>query len=111
MNWRQLLGTDPDQAIETSASACSASIRPRTCSKPSIASGTPMAAGTGRSTAPSWSSARPDGATRRVLGLVVDITARKMRETALSAADQRFRAIARELRCVVYEIDAETRLS
>jgi PAS domain S-box-containing protein len=53
----------------------------------------------------------PDGSTRRVLGLVVDITARKIRETGLSAADQRFRAIARELRCVVYEIDAATGLS
>ncbi len=42
---------------------------------------------------------------------VVDITARKIRETALSAADQRFRAVARELRCVIYEIDAETGLS
>ena len=52
-----------------------------------------------------------DGATRRVVGLVVDITARKMRETALSASDQRFRAIARELRCVIYEIDAETGLA
>ena len=36
----------------------------------------------------------PDGATRRVLGLVVDITERKIRETALSASDQRFRAVA-----------------
>ena len=53
----------------------------------------------------------PDGSTKRVLGLVVDITARKIRETALSAADQRFRAIARELRCVIYEIDAESGIS
>jgi PAS domain S-box-containing protein len=53
----------------------------------------------------------PDGTTRRVLGLVVDITARKIRETGLSAADQRFRAIARELRCVIYEIDADTGMS
>ena len=52
-----------------------------------------------------------DGSTRRVVGLVVDITARKMRETALSAADQRFRAVARELRCVIYDIDAETGVS
>lgn len=51
------------------------------------------------------------GATRRVLGLVVDITARKIRETALSAADQRFRAVARELRAVIYEIDTETGLA
>src|SRR6185295_13845539 len=36
---------------------------------------------------------------------------RKIRETGLSAADQRFRAIARELRCVIYEIDAETGIS
>jgi PAS domain S-box-containing protein len=50
----------------------------------------------------------PDGSTRRVLGLVVDITARKIRETTLSAADQRFRAVARELRCVIYEVDAQT---
>src|SRR5262245_18887966 len=49
-----------------------------------------------------------DGSTRRVVGLVVDITERKIRETALSAADQRFRAIARALNCLIYEIDTET---
>ena len=86
-------------------------LRGRRCSRPNIASGTPTAAGTGRSIAPTSWTARPDGSTRRVLGLVVDITARKIRETGLSAADQRFRAIARELRCVIYEIDAETGLS
>ncbi len=65
----------------SSATACSASIRPRTCSKPNTASATPTAAGTGRSIAPTSWIAPPDGATRRVLGLVVDITARKLRET------------------------------
>src|SRR6478735_8811190 len=53
----------------------------------------------------------PDGSTRRVLGLVVDITERKLRETALSAGDQRFRAIARELNCLIYEIDTQQGLS
>jgi PAS domain S-box-containing protein len=53
----------------------------------------------------------PDGATRRVVGLVVDITARKLREMAVSASDQRFRAVARELRAVIYEIDSDTGLS
>ncbi|MBC8026991.1 MAG: PAS domain-containing protein, partial [Steroidobacteraceae bacterium] len=109
--WRQLLGTDPDRALEAfrdrlrkvdpSASVLETEYR-------------------FRHTDGSWHWAldrahvverAPDGSTRRVLGLVVDITARKLRETALSAADQRFRAIARELRCVVYEIDSETGLS
>jgi PAS domain S-box-containing protein len=109
--WRQLLGTDPDGAIETfrdrlrqvdpSASELETEYR-------------------FRHTDGSWHWAldrahvverAPDGSTRRVLGLVVDITARKLRETALSAGDQRFRAIARELRCVVYEIDSATGLS
>ena len=62
------------------------------CSRPNTASATPTAAGTGRSTARYVVERAPDGSTRRVLGLVVDITARKMRETALSAGDQRFRA-------------------
>ena len=109
--WRQLLGTDPDCALEAfrerlrrvdpSASVLETEYR-------------------FRHTDGSWHWAfdrahvverAPDGSTRRVLGLVVDITARKQRETALSAGDQRFRALARELRCVVYEIDSETGLS
>jgi two-component system, LuxR family, sensor kinase FixL len=53
----------------------------------------------------------PDGSSKRVVGLVVDITTRRLRETALSASDQRFRAVARELRCVVYDIDAESGVS
>jgi PAS domain S-box-containing protein len=110
-SWRQLLGTDPEAEIEKfrdrlrhvdpSAQVLETEYR-------------------FRHTDGSWHWALDrafvvdrdeHGATRRVLGLVVDITARKIRETALSAADQRFRAIARELRCVIYEIDAETGLS
>jgi PAS domain S-box-containing protein len=110
-SWRQLLGTDPEAEIEKfrerlryvdpSAQVLETEYR-------------------FRHTDGSWHWALDrafvvdrdeNGATRRVLGLVVDITARKIRETALSAADQRFRAIARELRCVIYEIDAETGLS
>ncbi len=109
--WRALLGVDPDGAVEnfrerlrrvdTSAQVLETEYR-------------------FRHTDGSWHWAldrayvmdrAPDGTTRRVLGLVVDITARKIRETTLSAADQRFRAIARELRCVVYEIDNETGLA
>jgi PAS domain S-box-containing protein len=110
-SWRQLLGTDPDCEIERfrerlrhvdpSAQVLETEYR-------------------FRHTDGSWHWALDrafvvdrdeTGASRRVLGLVVDITARKIRETALSAADQRFRAVARELRCVIYEIDAETGLS
>jgi PAS domain S-box-containing protein len=109
--WRQLLGTDPEGEIEKfrerlrhvdpSAQVLETEYR-------------------FRHTDGSWHWALDrafvvdrdeHGATRRVVGLVVDITARKIRETALSAADQRFRAVARELRCVIYEIDAETGLS
>jgi PAS domain S-box-containing protein len=109
--WRALLGTDPDQEIErfhdrllrvdSAAQVLETEYR-------------------FRHTDGSWHWAldrayvvdrASDGSTRRVLGLVVDITARKIRETGLSAADQRFRAIARELRCVIYEIDAETGMS
>ncbi|HEV7605755.1 MAG TPA: PAS domain-containing protein [Steroidobacteraceae bacterium] len=109
--WRQLLGTDPDQEIEK--------FRERLRRVDSTAQVLETEYRF-RHTDGSWHWAldrayvidrAPDGATRRVLGLVVDITARKIRETALSAADQRFRAVARELRCVVYEIDAETGLS
>ncbi|HEX6639333.1 MAG TPA: PAS domain-containing protein [Steroidobacteraceae bacterium] len=110
-SWRQLLGTDPEREIvkfrerlrhvDPSAQVLETEYR-------------------FRHTDGSWHWALDrafvvdrdeNGASRRVLGLVVDITARKIRETALSAADQRFRAIARELRCVIYEIDAETGLS
>jgi PAS domain S-box-containing protein len=109
--WRQLLGTDPDRALEAfrerlrhvdpAASVLETEYR-------------------FRHTDGSWHWAldrahvverAPDGSTRRVLGLVVDITARKQRESELSAGDQRFRALARELRCVVYEIDSETGMS
>jgi len=111
MNWRQLLGIDPDeqidqfrrllQRVDPDAHVLETEYR-------------------FRHTDGSWHWAldrayvvdrAADGSTRRVLGLVVDITARKIRETGLSAADQRFRAIARELRCVIYEIDAESGLS
>jgi len=110
-HWRQLLGTDPDEEIERfrerllhvdpEARVLETEYRFR------------HSDGSWR-----WALDRAyvvdraeDGSTRRVLGLVVDITARKMRETALSAADQRFRAVARELRCVIYDIDAETGIS
>jgi PAS domain S-box-containing protein len=105
MNWRQLLDIDPEhaadqfrrrlQSVDPSAHMLEIEYR-------------------FRHTDGSWHWAldrayvterMPDGSTKRVLGLVVDITARKLRETALSAADQRFRAIARELKCLIYEID------
>ncbi|HEU4591696.1 MAG TPA: PAS domain-containing protein [Steroidobacteraceae bacterium] len=108
LNWRQLLGIDPDQAIDQ--------FRRRLLrvdpNAPVLETEYRF-----RHTDGTWHWAldrafvverAPDGATRRVLGLVVDITERKLRETALSAADQRFRAIARELRCIVYEIDGAT---
>ena len=98
--WRQMLGTDPDAEIEKfrerlrhvdpSAQVLETEYR-------------------FRHTDGSWHWALDrafvvdrdeNGATRRVLGLVVDITARKIRETALSAADQRFHragAVQREL--------------
>ena len=111
LTWRQLLGTDPDGEIER--------FRERLLHVDSAAEVLETEYRF-RHTDGSWHWAldrafvvdrAPDGSTRRVLGLVVDITARKIRETGLSAADQRFRAIARELRCVIYEIDAETGLS
>ncbi|HEU4781172.1 MAG TPA: PAS domain-containing protein, partial [Steroidobacteraceae bacterium] len=111
LTWRQVLGTDPDQEIER--------FRERLRHVDSAAQVLETEYRF-RHTDGSWHWAldrawvvdrAPDGSTRRVLGLVVDITARKIRETGLSAADQRFRAIARELRCVIYEIDAETGLS
>jgi PAS domain S-box-containing protein len=98
-----------DRTIPRTASACRCR-RPRSA-KPNTASATPTEAGTGPLDRAYVVDRAPDGSTKRVLGLVVDITARKIRETALSAADQRFRAIARELRCVIYEIDAETGVS
>jgi two-component system sensor kinase FixL len=106
--WRQLLGTDPEQEIEKFRE------RLRRVDPTAQVLETEYRF---RHTDGSWHWAldrayvvdrAPDGATRRVLGLVVDITARKIRETALSAADQRFRAVARELRCAIYEIDGET---
>ena len=111
LTWRQLLGTDPDGEIER--------FRERLLHVDSAAEVLETEYRF-RHTDGSWHWAldrayvvdrAPDGSTKRVLGLVVDITARKIRETALSAADQRFRAIARELRCVIYEIDAETGVS
>jgi PAS domain S-box-containing protein len=110
-SWRQLLGTDPEGEIEKFRE------RLRLVDPSAQVLETEYRF---RHTDGSWHWAldrafvidrAPDGATRRVVGLVVDITARKIRETALSAADQRFRAVARELRCVVYEIDNETGLS
>jgi len=109
--WRTLLGTDPEQEIER--------FRERLLRVDSAAQVLETEYRF-RHTDGSWHWAldrayvvdrASDGTTRRVLGLVVDITARKIRETALSAADQRYRAIARELRCVIYEIDAETMMS
>ena len=111
MNWRTLLGTDPDKAIDDFR---------RSLQRVEPGVNVLETEYRFRHTDGSWHWAldrafvverTPDGATRRVLGLVVDITDRKMRETALSAADQRFRAVARELRCVIYDIDAETGLS
>jgi PAS domain S-box-containing protein len=111
LTWRQLLGTDPDGEIER--------FRERLLNVDSAAEVLETEYRF-RHTDGSWHWAldrayvvdrAPDGSTKRVLGLVVDITARKIRETALSAADQRFRAIARELRCVIYEIDAESGIS
>ena len=108
MNWRQLLGTDPDQEIDQFR---------RGLQRVDPGADVLETEYRFRHTDGSWHWAldracvverAPDGATRRVLGLVVDITARKIRETALSASDQRFRAAAREMRGVVYEIDAET---
>jgi PAS domain S-box-containing protein len=111
LTWRQLLGTDPDGEIER--------FRERLLHVDAAAEVLETEYRF-RHTDGSWHWAldrayvmdrAPDGSTKRVVGLVVDITARKIRETGLSAADQRFRAIARELRCVIYEIDAETGVS
>ena len=111
MNWRALLGTDPDLAIDNFR---------RSLQRVDAGVQVLETEYRFRHTDGSWHWAldrafvverTPDGATRRVLGLVVDITDRKIRETALSASDQRFRAVARELRCVIYDIDAETGLA
>jgi PAS domain S-box-containing protein len=110
-SWRQILGTDPDGEIERFRD------RLKRVDPNALVLETEYRF---RHTDGSWHWAldrayvvdrNDDGATRRVLGLVVDITARKMRETGLSAADQRFRAVARELRCVIYDIDAQTGIS
>ncbi|HTU67853.1 MAG TPA: PAS domain-containing protein [Steroidobacteraceae bacterium] len=106
--WRQILGTDPDGAMEVFRE------RLRRVDPAAHVLETEYRF---RHTDGSWHWAfdrafvmdrAPDGTTRRVVGLVVDITARKQREMALSASDQRFRALSRELRAVIYEIDAET---
>jgi PAS domain S-box-containing protein len=106
--WRQLLGTDPDGEIEKFRE------RLRRVDPSAQVLETEYRF---RHTDGSWHWAldrayvieRDDqGDSRRVVGLVVDITARKIREMALSAADQRFRAVASELRCVIYEVDVET---
>ncbi len=108
MNWRTLLGTDPDHAIDDFR---------RRLQRVDAGVHVLETEYRFRHTDGSWHWAldrayvverAADGATRRVLGLVVDITDRKIRETALSASDQRFRAVARELRCVIYDIDAES---
>jgi len=110
-SWRSLLGTDPDGEIER--------FRDR-LKHVDPAAQVLETEYRFRHTDGSWHWAldrayvverAPDGSSRRVVGLVVDITARKIRETQLSASDQRYRAIAREMRCVIYEIDAETGLS
>jgi PAS domain S-box-containing protein len=107
-SWRQMLGTDPEKEIEKFRE------RLRHVDPSARVLETEYRF---RHTDGSWHWAldrayvierKPDGSTSRVLGLVVDITARKLRETTLSAADQRFRAIASELRCVIYDIDNET---
>lgn len=107
-SWRQMLGTDPDREIEKFRER----LRRIDPSVPVLETEYRF-----RHTDGSWHWAldracvverAPDGATLRVVGLVVDITERKIRETTLSAADQRFRAIARELRCIIYDIDNET---
>jgi PAS domain S-box-containing protein len=106
--WRQLLGTDPENEMEDFRN------RLRHVDPGASMLETEYRF---RHTDGSWHWAldrayvierAPDGSTRRVLGLVVDITARKLREMALSAGAQRFRAIASELRCIIYEIDAVT---
>ena len=83
--WRQLLGTDPDEEIERFRE------RLRHVDPAAQVLETEYRF---RHTDGSWHWAldrayvvdrAPDGTTRRVLGLVVDITARKIRETALSA--------------------------
>jgi PAS domain S-box-containing protein len=111
MNWRHLLGTDPDQAIDQFR---------RGLQRVDLQASVLETEYRFRHTDGSWHWAldrafvmdrAADGATKRVVGLVVDITARKLREMALSASDQRFRAVARELRAVIYEIDQETGLS
>ena len=111
MNWRLLLGTDPELAIDNFR---------RRLQRVEAHEQVMETEYRFRHTDGSWHWAldrayvvdrAPDGATRRVLGLVVDITERKIRETALTAADQRFRAVSSELRCVIYDIDAETGLT
>jgi PAS domain S-box-containing protein len=111
MNWRQLLGTDPEQAIDQFR---------RRLQRVDPAASVLETEYRFRHTDGSWHWAfdrayvmdrADDGSTKRVVGLVVDITARKQREMGLSASDQRFRAVARELRAVIYEIDSESGLS
>lgn len=110
-NWRQLLGTDPEGAIDQFR---------RGLQRVDPAASVLETEYRFRHTDGSWRWAfdrayvmdrADDGTSKRIVGLVVDITARKQRELALSASDQRFRAVARELRAVIYEIDAETGLS
>ena len=81
MNWRQLLGTDPDQAIDDFR---------RRLQRVDPAAQVLETEYRFRHTDGSWHWAldrayvvdrAPDGSTRRVLGLVVDITDRKIRET------------------------------
>ncbi len=49
-----------------------------------------------------------NGEPELLVGMIVDITARKSRELALVASDQRFRAAAAAVSGIVYEIDLET---
>jgi PAS domain S-box-containing protein len=50
----------------------------------------------------------PDGRPARLIGLLVDITERKLREIALSSSDQRFRTAAQAVHGIVYETDLIT---
>jgi PAS domain-containing protein len=59
MNWRQLLGTDPENHIDDFRRRLQRVGAHEQCSRPSTASATPTAAGTGRWIAPTWWTARP----------------------------------------------------
>ncbi len=110
--WRQMLGTDPEAEIEkfprTSAPGRSerAGARNRISLPPHR-----WLPGTGRWTGPSSSTATRTAPRAACSDWWWTSRRERSARPALSAADQRFRAVARELRCVIYEIDAETGLS